>query len=597
MAADPLYELLASHLNPNVSASSQVAPSSSVHPNATSYLSHLTSLSLSALSTTETQSLAQALNTNLLSLQALSSRSHRSVITTSNALSTLGEYLPALASSASNLRNGVPDLDEKAVAFSQRYGKSNTENAVLDRRKRAMLLSRNVDRISDILELPALLATAIASSSTPPASIGSAASSVNYSQALDLFAHIKRLQMIHPDSALVQSILAEAEEAMKDMTSNLISSLRGQNIRLAAAIRTIGWLRRVAPELATQGVRLSSANGAQSSPYSTSRSFTQTNSEGSFGYLFLVCRLYNILNMLEALAPLRDLADQETQQRVQRPTSSIITSPSHEQPSSQRKPFMYGHSAFTGQQTERYLKRYIEVFREQSFATVSMYKNIFPPASDDPNTITNSTSSSPASDTSPSTPSPPFLTLQQYLPNLTDPSARDSLLMQVLYAAGSLGRLGADFSMVVESLLDNDDDDKDKGEEEGEVGEIEIAQLKEEPARGLEAEAEAAAAVKDHDDAASLPLAQQTTSRERTTDQKPKDGSNDGDGGGNMPIPEWIRILQKHRLQSSRLEALSSSAPPSAPSSAGQGKQRLNTTTSSGLLPRKGSASQEAVVK
>ncbi|ERF76397.1 hypothetical protein EPUS_06955 [Endocarpon pusillum Z07020] len=618
MAADPLYELLASHLNPNVSTSSQVAPSSSVHFNATSYLSHLTSLSLSALSTTETQSLAQALNTNLLSLQALSSRSHRSVITTSNALSTLGEYLPALTSSAFNLRKGVPDLDEKAVAFLQRYSKSNTDNAVLDRRKRAMLLSRNVDRISDILELPTLLATAIASSSTPSASSGSAASSVNYSQALDLFAHIKRLQMIHPDSALVQSILEEAEGVMKDMTSNLISSLRGQNIRLAAAIRTIGWLRRVAPELATQGVRLSSAKCAQSSPYSTSRSFTHTSSEGSFGYLFLVCRLYNLLNMLEALAPLRDLADQETQQRLQRQTRSTITSPSHEQPSSQRKLFMYCHSAFTGQQTERYLKRYIEIFREQSFATVSMYKNIFPPASDDPNTITNSTSSSPAPATSPSTPSPPFLTLpqtlqtfpihlishltstlQQYLPNLTDPSARDSLLMQVLYAAGSLGRLGADFSMVIESLLDDDDDndDKDKGEEEGEIGEKEIAQLKGEPARGLEAAEAAAAAVKDYDDAASLPLAQQTTSRERTTDQKPKDGGSDGDGGGDMPIPEWIRILQKHRLQSSRLEALSSSAPPSAPSSAGQDKQRLNTTTSSGLLPRKGSASQEAVVK
>jgi hypothetical protein len=30
-----------------------------------------------------------------------------------------------------------------------------------------------------------------------------------------------------------------------------------------------------------------------------------------------------------------------------------------------------------GQQTDRYLKRYIEIFREQSFAIVSLYKNIF----------------------------------------------------------------------------------------------------------------------------------------------------------------------------------------------------------------------------
>ncbi len=157
MAVDPLYELLAPHLSTNISPSPSVRPSSTVPPNAANYLSHLTSLSLSALSTTETQSLAQALNSNLLSLQALSSKSHRSVITSSNALSTLHEYLPALTSSASDLRNGVPNLDEKAVAFSQKYSKSNTENAVLDKRKRAMLLSRNVDRISDILELPTLL--------------------------------------------------------------------------------------------------------------------------------------------------------------------------------------------------------------------------------------------------------------------------------------------------------------------------------------------------------------------------------------------------------------------------------------------------------
>ena len=47
-----------------------------------------------------------------------------------------------------------------------------------------------------------------------------------------------------------------------------------------------------------------------------------------------------------------------------------------------------------------------------------------------------------------------FSTLHQYLPNITDKSSRESLLTQVLYCAGSLGRLGADFGMVIALLGD-----------------------------------------------------------------------------------------------------------------------------------------------
>lgn len=502
---DPLYELLAPYLDGVTSPSAPIDPSS---PTVTNYLSHLTTLSLSALSTTEPQSLTKSASSNLFSLQALSSRSHKSVIAASNSLSSLREYLPALNSSATRLRDGVPELDDKALSFSQKYSKANTENAVLDRRKKAMLLSRNVDKVSDILELPSLLATVIASSSSSMASSSSTSTNANYSQALDLFAHIKRLHVMHPDSSLALSVLREAEEAMKDMTSNLIISLRGQNIRLAAAIRIIGWLRRVAPELATPGLLSSPTKSVQSSyAYSSNTNDTSTSSEGSFGYLFLICRLYNLLNMLQALTPLRDLADQETQQRLQRQnTSSAQSSPPPSQ-ISQRKPspsiYVHHNSPFTGQQTGRYLKRYIEIFREQSFATVSMYKNVFPAASE--------TETDPRAPPSPLSTFPAHLlallteTLQSYLPNLTDPSARDSILMQVLYAAGSLGRLGADFSSLLTFAL-LDDEDEDGNDRDGDA------------------------------------------ERKEEEDEE-------------QQVPEWIRILKKHRFQSSRLEALSSSSP------------------------------------
>jgi len=615
--ADALHELLTPHLATSTKTTtlSSIAPSSSswspssTSPTVTNYLSHLTTLSLSALSTTEPQSLSQSSNSTLLSLQALSSRSHKSVIATSNALSTLREHLPALTSSASSLRDGVPELDKKAFSFSQKYSKSNTGNAVLDRRKKAMLLSRNVDRVSDILELPSLLATAIASSSSASSSAsgstsGSTVSSVNYSQALDLFAHIKRLQILHPDSALIQSVLEEAEEAMKDMTSNLIISLRSQNIRLAAAIRTIGWLKRVAPELAMQNLPLSSTKPTQGT-HSSSRSSIQSTSDTSFGYLFLTCRLYNLINMLEALAPLRDLADQETQHRLQRQNNPVVTSPALDQSGSQRKLSSYSHSAFTGQQTERYLKRYIEIFREQSFATISMYKNIFPATTSDA-TITAIKSNTKPITTPSTTPittaatAPAFLalptplatfpshlislhssTFQQYLPNLSDPSARDSILMQVLYAAGSLGRLGADFSIVLASLLDDsdDDDDDERGEEETENGMMDDVQESDklDQTTSMASIAVASAtAIEEHDDddnddddidvphpppheKATAPGSNRnptpTSKLKHKVKAKPSHATSTP-----SPTPEWIRIMHKHRLQSSKLDALSASS-------------------------------------
>jgi hypothetical protein len=153
--------------------------------------------------------------------------------------------------------------------------------------------------------------------------------------------------------------------------------------------------------------------------------------------------------MLEALEPLRALADQEQ---------------------ARQKAIGAGSASSTwsgGQQTERYLKRYIEIFREQSFAIVSMFRSIFPAA-------TATTTDGPARQKSqqhggsgddPLEPMPSALatfplylvdmlleTLREYLPTVRDQAARDSLLTQVLYCAGSLGRLGGDFGLFLATL-------------------------------------------------------------------------------------------------------------------------------------------------
>ena len=437
---------------PYFDSPSQRPVPSSKDPVASKYLNRLSTLSLSSLTTTEPQSLAQTSHTTLLSLQSLSARSNAAIVASADRLSKLSNNLPSLVNDARTLQDDIPKLDEQTVAFSTKYSRS-AENEVLDRRKKALLMARNVDRLSDILDLPTLLASSIASSTAQGAS-----STTSYGSALDLYSHIKRLHFLYQDSQLVSSIYRQTEEAMQEMASSLIASLRSQNIKLAAAMRTIGWLRRVAPELDI-------VSGSQG---------TGANREGTLGALFLVCRLATLVSMLSALEPLRDLADQET----------VLRERDKSNPGKARDAWS------GGQQTERYLKRYIEIFREQSFGIISMYKSIFPSgegaAAEDLGpkfksfglkSTPQNTNLAPTDD--PLLPLPSALstfplhlvdlfseTLRRYLPNVRDKSSRESLLTQVLYCAGSLGRLGGDFGLVLTSLVGDDDDDDDGGNDD-----------------------------------------------------------------------------------------------------------------------------------
>ena len=457
---DALFELLSPHLP---SSSRNSAGHDATDATTIQYLRRLSTLSLSALTSTEPQSLAQSSHSTLISLQALSNRSHKAFITSADNLSALRSSIPELNREARKLRDTIPRLDVEAVRFSSKYSKA-TENAALDRRKKAMQLARNVDRLSDILELPALLSTAVFSAAAN-SGVAGASSSTTYSSALDLHAHIKRLQTLFPNSPLVEDVAAQAEDAMKDMVTNLISGLRAHNLRLAAAMRTVGWLRRVAPDLETLQHGGSSGKGG-----------------GALGALFLLCRLAHLVSMLEALDPLRELADQETQKRIGNSKSNG---------GGER----YGSSTHAGSwseghQTEKFLKRYIEVYREQSFAIISLYKNIFSADASDSAELAIAglrgidsrdrfgDQNLTAGKEDPLQSLPPALatfpmhlvqlltdTLREYLPNVQDKSSRESLLTQVLYCAASLGRLGGDFGLILTELsVDDDNEDEENGE-------------------------------------------------------------------------------------------------------------------------------------
>ncbi|KAF1848887.1 Dor1-domain-containing protein [Cucurbitaria berberidis CBS 394.84] len=470
--ADPLYELLIPYFDAQ-DIDARIRPSAS-DAVTNAYLARLTTLPLAALTSSELQSLSQSSHSILRSLQALSKRSHKPIISSTDHLSHLAQTLPQIGQHAATVQAELPKLETAAQSFADKYSRG-TENAILDRRRKAMLLSRNVDRVSDVLDLPTLLSSAISSSTAAAQATTSAASAnANYASALDLHAHIKRLHTLYPNSRLVSSLTAQAEQEMKTMTTNLISSLQSQGIKLAGAMRTIGWLRRVAPEL--------------DESWSTKQANIGSG-EGTLGALFLVCRLASLEMMLAALDPLRELADHETEKRLSKTAKGDV-------------------GWAVGQQTEKYLKKYLEVFREQSFAIISMYKSIFPSALPAPGSEESAPAVKSVADPNPLQPIPSalatfplqlvemlFEALRAYLPNVQDRSARDSLLTQVLYCAGSLGRLGGDFSMMIAIL-----EDDLRAELEQEVDETEEHEIEE----------------------------------------------------------EWVEVMKKHRVQASRLELLAS---------------------------------------
>lgn len=486
--ADPLYELLAPYFD------QPDAPSANLHIprpgdfNTASYLARLSTLSLADLVSSEPASLLQAAQSHVRNLQALTKRTHRSVIESSSHLSSLSTLLPDLQTQANNLREEVPKLESAASDFARKYDRS-TENEVLDRRKQAMLLARNVDRVSDVLDLPTLLSSTVAAAQTSSTS-SAVSSSTSYTSALDLQAHIKRLNALYPQSKMVGSIGIQAEKEMQNMTSMLIASLRSPQLKLAGAMRTIGWLRRVAPDLAAN--QQATGNRKVVTSQVRDAASTSANRDGALGSLFLLCRLQTLHKMLEALSPLRDLADQETSTREQSASGTAVRRQS--QP-----------SAF-GNQTERYLKRYIEIFREQSFGIISMYKSIFP--TDLPTTEHDHRTVDVDEAANSLIPLPSPLanftmhlvdlltrTLTTYMRNVGDKSSRESLLTQVLYCAGSLGRLGADFGMVVAQLEEARESEKSTRDPESAADEDDMGQ-------------------------------------------------------------EWVTVMKKHRVQASRLEIL-----------------------------------------
>ncbi|UKZ78066.1 hypothetical protein TrVFT333_005800 [Trichoderma virens FT-333] len=337
------------------------------------YISYLAGQPVDALRSSERQLLSQASNSALLSIQSLSKKSYKAVVGSADSHASLRETIPALSSNAVQLSRFISNLDSQVEHFSTSISKAGDSKSIA-RRRQVLKMLENADRLTDLMQVPTLL------SST--ANISPLAS--------------------HPRWTYV---LSESEASILRLATDLINTLKAPNLKLAATLRTVGWLKRAIPDL-----------------------IAWAPAQDMIPVVFLLCRFITLAATLDALEPLRLLAEDE---RL-----------------SQGKP---GQSRPSGQHTERFLKRFIEVFREHSFGIVSMSKSV------DTNLGGTGPDSLDLLHPLPSALStfPIHLVnmllepLRIYLPAVKDKVARESILTQVLYCAGSLGRLGADFGMLL----------------------------------------------------------------------------------------------------------------------------------------------------
>ncbi|KAL2756132.1 hypothetical protein ACRALDRAFT_1063860 [Sodiomyces alcalophilus JCM 7366] len=367
------------------------------------YLARLAHQSTASLGTTEPHVLANSLQSILLSLQATGKQSHRFIIDSTVRHSALPLTLPTFDRSATDLKSAIPKLDGEALYFSATYSKAGYTDHLLERQQ-SLLLLRNVERLANVLELPTLLASA--TTSVPPC----------YSSALDLNSHVRRLHALYPDSPVAGLVSRQTDEVILQLLADLIGTLRSPGLKLATALRTLSWLRRVLSDI-NQAAKPSGGPG-----------------ERILALLFLRCRVATLNDTLAALEPLRKLADEEKATNKAAHNTQVLSG---------------------GQQTERYLKRYIEVFREQSFHIMSMFKSLFPDLAHSERAQSDDALEPlelPLSFVSSFTLHLVDMlvkTLCDFLPAVEDPPARDSIFTQVLYCSGSLGRLGGEFGLLL----------------------------------------------------------------------------------------------------------------------------------------------------
>lgn len=401
--------------------------------NSQTYLSNLTTFGLQELlsepTTLQTQS--HHLTSSLTSLTHTSYPTFLSLHRTTNALTT---SLSSLSSSLDALLNSsLPALEECAAGW-----KNRTESILKERGKARVVLEQH-EKIRDLLEIPLLIDTCVRNG--------------YFAEALSLVSHAKSLASTatasnKPLSLIISSVLSEVHHSIMQMLLSLLSTLYEPNRKLPALWKAVNFLRKMDV--------FGPTSPFASAPPHLKSILPQLDNEKSFDFLG------DAISSEEQIALAFLLGRESCLKSTLEPCGSDIVR-------------MSNHGELDEREKEdlaRYLKKYVDLWREGIYDVVTQYTTIFLEKS-------SSTTLSPTKPTNPKSPSSQPLAISEewirlralittyasraltthLLPLLSSSlsllslSLLPSLLTQLTYCSTAFARVGLDFRGILSALF------------------------------------------------------------------------------------------------------------------------------------------------
>jgi len=310
-------------------------------PSSKDYISHLATLSLTDLSqepiTLQTQS-----HHLTSSLTSFTHASYPTFISLHKNTTSLASSIESLSSSLNILLNtSLPVLEDSTDVWKDRI-----EVILLERNKARVVLEQH-EKIRDLLDIPILIDTCVRNG--------------HFGEALSLAGHVASL--IHranstkdnPPPAILTSVLAEVQHSMTQMRLLLLSTLYEPNKKLPALWKAVSFLRKMdafvvdSTPLPTTLLRHRSSLSSQRDAFTRVQRLEPSNEE-YLALSFLIGRDSCLKATLEA-----------TERDIQRLVKQISEKESDN----------------NVEDLARYLKKYIDAWRESVYNIMTQYMTIF----------------------------------------------------------------------------------------------------------------------------------------------------------------------------------------------------------------------------
>ncbi|KIL71429.1 hypothetical protein M378DRAFT_154994 [Amanita muscaria Koide BX008] len=350
-----------------------ILPSSLLPPSSSTqaYLNHLTSLALPSL-LDEPGSLQTQTHHLTSSLSSLIHTAYPTFISLHDTSRALDSTLSSLSNSLDSLiSTSLPNLDASTSSWREK-----TES-LLDERRRARIVLEQHDKLRDLLDIPILMETCVRNG--------------HFSEALSLRSHVEALVATHAERTkkigdkgkrkelsedetqiqppeILSSILSEVNYAIDQMHLSLLQTLHDPAKKLPALWKAVNFLRKMD---VLRDVRSSEEderdliNNGETRNHDPEGDYT-LSSEEQLALAFLTGRETCLKSVLDTLK--RDI------ERVVSLLEQHGYSKAHEPPSKRTD------SSIGDREREdlaRYLKKYIDAWREGVYDIVMQYSTIF----------------------------------------------------------------------------------------------------------------------------------------------------------------------------------------------------------------------------